>query len=114
VSLGADASQPTFWPHEWDCGPTASLYETNFLNYFPDTVVVAGNHHRDSGARGGDRRLKRPCTRVTRDAPWWRGDPARLHVHAIIMLLPLFLLATSSGLVKSMQGLALDRHIVIA
>ena len=102
------ASPPTFWPHEWDLRAYRKLfYETNFWTYFQNTVVVAALTTVlviVAGVIG--------AYSLTRYAYPGRTLIARVTLLAymfppIIMLVPLFLLASELGLVNSLPGLAL-------
>ena len=102
------ASPPTFVPHEWELRAYRKLfYETNFLTYFQNTVVVAAITTLIvllAGVIG--------AYSLTRYAFPARSFIARLTLLAymfppIIMLVPLFLLARGLGLTNSLLGLAL-------
>ncbi len=102
------ASPPTFWPQEWDLRAYRTLfYETNFVTYFKNTIVVAALTTGIVLAAGiiGAYALTRYRFRG-------RTLVGRVTLLAymfppIIMLVPLFLLARELGLVNSLVGLAL-------
>ena len=102
------ASPPTFVPHEWDVRAYRKLfYETNFLKYFENTVIVAALTTLIVLAAGVI-----GAYALTRYAFPGRTLVARLTLLAymfppIIMLVPLFLLAREFGLTNSLPGLAL-------
>jgi len=102
------AYPPTFIPHEWSLRAYGKLfYETNFLTYFQNTVVVAGLTTLIvlvAGTVGGYSltRYRYPGRRLVA-----RTMLLAYMFPPIILMVPLFLLAREFGLTNSRIGLAL-------